>query len=127
MDELERVLDLCRQEAGGRAAAVVGRDGLIIASSVAASDVAEPDAAADLPLAGAETTDLLRIADRLLSEAVASAGTEEVWARSADAGVLARRLQDRSVLMVVLPADADAAVASTALGGRLPEIDAALA
>ena len=127
MDELERVLDLCRQEAGGRVAAVVGRDGLIIASSVAASDVAEPDKAADLPLAGAETTDLLRVADRLLSEAVASAGAEEVWARSADAAVLARRLQDRSVLMAVLPADADAAVVSTALGGRAPEIDAALA
>jgi predicted regulator of Ras-like GTPase activity (Roadblock/LC7/MglB family) len=127
MDDLERVLDACRQEAGGRAAAVVGRDGLVIAASLAASDVADADEAADLPLAGAETTDLFGVADRLLSEAVGSAGAEEVWARSADAAVLARRLQDRSVLMLVLPADADAAVASTALGGRLPELEAALA
>jgi predicted regulator of Ras-like GTPase activity (Roadblock/LC7/MglB family) len=127
MDDLERVLDACRQDAGGRAAAVVGRDGLVIAASLAASDVADPDDAADLPLAGAETTDLFGVADRLLSEAVGSAGAEEVWARSADAAVLARRLQDRSALMLVLPADADAAVASTAVAGRLPELEAALA
>jgi len=128
MDELERLLNDCLARAGGRVAAVVGRDGLLIESGVAGSDVATAsDAVEDLPLVGAEAADLLTAADRLTTEALGAAGIEETWLRSADAAVLIRRLQDRSFMVLVVAGDTDPAVARDAVHAVTPDVEAALA
>lgn len=128
MDELERHLHDCLARADGRVAAVVGRDGLLIESVVAASSVATTsDAARDLPLMGAEAADLLTAADRLAVEALGAAAVEETWLRSADAAVLIRRLQDRSFLVLVVAGDSEPATAREAVHAVVPEIEAALA
>lgn len=128
MDELEQHLHDCLARADGRVAAVVGRDGLLIESVVAGSDVATAsDAARDLPLVGAEAADLLTAADRLATDALGAAGVEEAWLRSADAAVLIRRLQDRSFVVLVVAGDADPAVARDAVHAVAADVEAALA
>ncbi len=128
MDELERHLHDCLARADGRVAAVVGRDGLLIESVVAGSDVATAsDAVRDLPLVGAEAAELLTAADRLSTEALGAAGVEETWLRSADAAVLIRRLQDRSFVLLVVAGDSDPAVARDAVHAVVPGVEAALA
>ncbi len=128
MDELERLLHDCLTRAGGRVAAVVGRDGLLIESVVAASDVATAsDAVDDLPLVGAEAADLLAAADRLSTEALAAAAVEETWLRSADVAVLIRRLQDRSFVVLVVAGDSEPATVREAVHAVVPGIEAALA
>lgn len=128
MDELERLLHDCLARADGRVAAVVGRDGLLIESVVAASDVATAsDAVADLPLVGAEAADLLAAADRLSSEALAATAVEETWLRSADVAVLIRRLRDRSFVVLVVAGDSEPATAREAVHAVVPGVEAALA
>ncbi len=128
MDELERLLHDCLTRADGRVAAVVGRDGLLIESVLAAPDVATAsDAVHDLPLVGAEAADLLAAADRLSTEALAATAVEETWLRSADVAVLIRRLQDRSFVVLVVAGGSEPVIAREAMHAVVPGIEAALA
>ncbi len=122
MDDLERLLEGCRSRVGGRAAALVGRDGLLI-ETAGASD----DAALDLALAAAEATDLLAVADRLLEGALDQGPATETWCRAPGAALALRRLGEDVFVLLVLPPDGDPVTVRAALDDVQDDVEAALA
>lgn len=122
MDDLQRSLDRCRSEAGARAAALVGRDGLLI--ETAAGDAAH---GADLALAAAEATDLLVVADRLFADALDEGPTDDAWVGTGASSLLVRRLASGTFVLLVMDAGTDPTAARAAIAAVAESIDGALA
>lgn len=122
MDDLERLLERCREDADGRAAALIGRDGLVIETAGTVDDER-----LDLALAAAEATDLLAVADRLFADALDERPAYEAWVRSGASALLMRRVGDDAFALLVLAADADPATARGALDAAETDLAAVLA
>lgn len=122
MDDLERLLERCRADAVGRAAALIGRDGLVIETAGAVDD-----ASLDLALAAAEATDLLAVADRLFADGLDERPAREVWIRADASALMMRRIGDDAFALLVLAADADPGAARGALDATESDLAAVLA
>jgi predicted regulator of Ras-like GTPase activity (Roadblock/LC7/MglB family) len=127
VDEIRATLEACRGQARARIVVLVGRDGLIIDQATGPAPVEEVAPAVDDELAAAEATELLTVADRLFTDALATAAPEEIAAFAGDAVVRLRRLAAGDAVMLVLPAGADPGEARAALDAAAPRLDEALA
>lgn len=136
MDDLAALLERCRRDAGATLAALVGRDGLLIeraghtgsegADGRTDSAPAAPPNEPDLPLAGAEATDLFTVADRLLMDALAAGGAREAWLVGDDWAVHLSRLSEGAFMLLVVPADAEPLQARSAIDAVRGELEAGL-
>lgn len=137
MDDLATLLERCRHDAGATLAVLVGRDGLLIErvgrtgseGSAGRTDTspAAPPNEPDLPLAGAEATDLFAVADRLLMDALAAGSAREAWLAGEDWAVHAARLADGAFTLLVVPLESEPSQARRAVETVRDELEAGLA
>lgn len=136
MEDLAALLDRCRRDAGATLAVLVDGDGLLIeragrtgsegSAGRTGSAPAAPPNEPDLPLAGAEATDLFAVADRLLMDALSAGSARECWLVGETWGVHAARLTDGAFTLLVLPADAVPSQARSAIDAVRGELEAGL-
>lgn len=107
MDTLHELLDSCRREARAEVALLVGADGLVIEQAGPGGDGARHASALDGSLAAAEATDLLRVADRILRDALALEATHEAWCANDESAVHLARLGEGIFVLSLLAGDAD--------------------
>lgn len=123
MDDLAALLETCRLHTGATAAALVGRDGLVIERAGAGDTVG----GADLALGAAEATDLFGVADRLLMDAFAAGEALECRLSSRDTALHLARLREGAFVLLVLPAGSDPTEARAALDAARIGLEAGLA
>lgn len=122
MDTLHELLESCRREADAEVALLVGADGLVIEQAGPAEGGARRAPALDASLAGAEATDLLRVADRILRDALALGASHEAWCGNDESAVHLVRLGEGVFVLSLLAGEADPARARGAVAqvaGRL--------
>ncbi|MDZ7801366.1 MAG: hypothetical protein U5K81_11315 [Trueperaceae bacterium] len=123
MDTVRDLLETCRRDADADVALLVGADGLVI-------EQAGPErggADTDLPLAAAEATDLLRVADRILRDAVAAGTAHEAWCAAGATSVHLARLDEGAFVLSVSGGPADPARARGAVAQVADRLRAVLA